>query len=266
MAGWITLNASLELQKWLPEQSKDQDLRSPKHLAHELRNSYLHLRAEQERLLHLNKVLIRKGRHPIKVPDYCWTDAHAISLTAKMLPLLLGVMEVKILTHGGDLVVECEGSLEWLRIQVYAWASENAHLIVSQPPQFGHRLPLVGALSQLLHRPLRPEIQRALGLLKKLWRVYPPGSLVRDSQMRQFFVPSQLEALVKLQVLAKFGRDYLLSAGLPQGRDPRMLHFARLDGGIKDAMISGINPALHLTPEAGQGCGENQSPFFSGRS
>ncbi|NJL99975.1 MAG: hypothetical protein HC924_14770 [Synechococcaceae cyanobacterium SM2_3_2] len=209
MTDWITVNPSLPIKRWLPQELKPYELASSNALAQRLKEKYHHLRSEQERLRQLNQILQRKGKHPIKLPCHTWTDDHAISLTAKVLPLLLGITAAGILPTR-ELLVQEEGSPELIAIHIRCHHQEDAQLNVGQPPAFSHRLPLVAALAQLLHHPLRPEIQTALLRRKQLLGIYPRGSLVRDAHMKSLFTQAQLKALEQLNVLVKIGRDYQL--------------------------------------------------------
>jgi hypothetical protein len=141
------------------------------------------------------------------VPVYHWTNQHAISLTAKLMPLVLGVTVVGLLPTG-ELLIETEGSPEWVGIRVSCSPDPTAHLIVNQPPRFSHRLPLLVALTQLLHHPAQPEVHTALLLRQRLLNIYPSGSLVRDLQMQKLFSPAQIQALLQLHLIAKLGRAY----------------------------------------------------------
>ncbi|MEN9223955.1 MAG: hypothetical protein Q6M54_00625 [Thermostichus sp. DRC_bins_24] len=188
---------------------KEREVGCPQQLAQRLRAEYENLRKEQERLKQLNRFRGPRGRRLLKVPEFRWTDEHAIVLTAKLVPMLLGVEVMDILPEQ-VLLVKGEGSCEVLGIRVGAQEGWGIHLKVGKPPRSGHRLPLLGALARVLQCPVRPEIRSACLQLRQLREIYPPGAWVRDRQIQLLFSPAQLEALEQLLLVARFGRVYRL--------------------------------------------------------
>ncbi|MCJ2541553.1 hypothetical protein [Thermostichus vulcanus] len=208
MATWVHLQPQ-SIKCCFSQDLKPQLQQSPDELAQKLRADEDYIRSERIRLRHLNRILVKKRRKPIKLPTYRWTSEHALSLTAKVVPLLLGTT-VACIFDGTYLAIAHEGSDELSLLRVSGRPNPFAHLVLDRPPKGGKRLPLLLALSQLLKHPLKPEVVAALRCWQRLRAIYPAGSLVRDRQMHQLFQPEQLHSLVQLQFLTHLGRHYRL--------------------------------------------------------